>query len=209
MFFFPRKAVVVIALTVITFSVLVLGNSNNYNIFSFLVLQDLDIYAVSQTSSSNNNNNSNNKSLLITHGIASGDVTNQSAVIWSRANKEAQMHVEYDTNFNFSEPKSETALANQTTDYTVYAKLEGLSPDTRYYYRVWFSSIASPSSSVNYFNTNGSMVSDTLVGSFRTAPISSMTLSSYANKPISFIFAADLGGQKYCRQADNGGYSIS
>ena len=195
MFFFPRKAVVVTALTVITFSVLVLGNSNNNNIFSFLVLQDLDIYAVSQTSSSNNNN-SNNKSLLITHGIASGDVTNQSAVIWSRANSETQMHVEYDTNFNFSEPKSETALANQTTDYTAHAKLEGLSPDSRYYYRAWFSSNASPSSSVNYFNTNGSMISDTLVGSFRTAPISSTTLSSSANKPISFIFAADLGGQK-------------
>jgi len=212
MFFFPRKAVVVMALTVITFSVLVLGNSNNnHNIFSFLVLQDLDVYgATTQTSSNNSNANSNdNKSLLITHGIASGDVTNQSAVIWSRANKEAQMHVEYDTNFNFSEPNSETALANQTTDYTAHAKLEGLSPDTRYYYRVWFSSMASPSpSSFNYININGSMVSDTLVGSFRTAPISSTTLSSSAKKPINFIFAADLGGQKYCRQVDNGGYSI-
>jgi alkaline phosphatase D len=144
----------------------------------------------------------NSDSLVISHGIASGDVTNDSAVIWSRSNQEAQMHVEYDTNPNFSQPQSTnaTTLGNQTTDYTSHVKVEGLSPDTLYYYQVWFST--PPLSQVS---KNISLTSDTLTGSFRTSPSASLSSS---NKPISFIFAADLGGQKHCRQVDKGGYYI-
>lgn len=146
------------------------------------------------------NKNSNN-SLFITHGLASGDVTNQSVIIWSRANREAQLHVEYDTDSNFSHPKSTNiALANQTTDYTAHTKLEGLSPDTVYYYRLWFSSDTSSSSD----SKNASVVSDNMTGSFRTA----INPSASSNKDIKFIFAADLGGQMHCRQIDTGGYSI-
>ncbi|HEY9387996.1 MAG TPA: alkaline phosphatase D family protein [Nitrososphaeraceae archaeon] len=53
-------------------------------------------------------------------------------------------------------------------------------------------------------NNNYSLFSDTLAGSFRTAPDPSLS----STKPISFIFAADLGGQKHCRQVDRGGYTI-
>ena len=141
----------------------------------------------------------NSDSLIISHGIASGDITDDSAVAWSRSNREAQMHVEYDTNSNFSQPKptNTTTLNNHTTDYTTHVKLEGLSPDTLYYYRVWFSTPQA--------NKNTSLTSDTLAGSFRTSPDPSFSSN---NKPISFIFAADLGGQKHCRQVDNGGYPI-
>ena len=142
-----------------------------------------------------------NNYLFITHGIASGDVTNQSVIIWSRANREAQLHVEYDTDPNFSHPdSSKTALANQTTDYTAHVKLEGLSPDTLYYYRLWFSSDTSSPQSKNA----SSVVSDNMTGSFRTA----INPSASSNKDIKFIFAADLGGQMHCRQIDKGGYSI-
>jgi phosphodiesterase/alkaline phosphatase D-like protein len=46
-----------------------------------------------------------NKSFEITHGVASGEITNDSAVIWSRSNREAQMHVEYDISSDFLQPK--------------------------------------------------------------------------------------------------------
>jgi alkaline phosphatase D len=149
----------------------------------------------------------------ITHGIASGDVTNQSAIVWSRVNDQpAQMNVEYDTNANFSNPLSKTAQANSTTDFTAQTKLDGLKPDTRYYYRVWFS----PSNIVN--NTNSDTSSDLSatsdiaeqieVGTFRTAPSFNMSSNSSSSNAISFIWAADLGGQNYCRNADEGGYSI-
>jgi alkaline phosphatase D len=149
----------------------------------------------------------------IAHGIASGDVTNQSAIVWSRVNDQpAQMNVEYDTNANFSNPLSKTAQANSTTDFTAQAKLDGLKPDTRYYYRVWFS----PSNIVN--NTNSDTSSDLSatsdiaeqieVGTFRTAPSFNMSSNSSSSNAFSFIWAADLGGQNYCRNADEGGYSI-
>jgi alkaline phosphatase D len=155
----------------------------------------------------------NTTNFEISHGIASGDVTNQSAIVWSRVNDQpAQMNVEYDTNANFSNPLSKAAQANSTTDFTAQAKLDGLKPDTQYYYRVWFSA----SNIVN--NTNSDTSNDLSatsdiaeqfeVGTFRTAPSFNMTINSSSSNAISFIWAADLGGQNYCRNADEGGYSI-
>jgi alkaline phosphatase D len=113
------------------------------------------------------------------------------------------MHVEYDISSDFLQPKSlnSTSLANQTTDYTARAMLEGLKPDTAYYYRVWFSR-----SDLYQDNSNSTLLSDSLSGTFRTAPAPDHY--SPTTKPISFIFAADLGGQRHCRQSDTGGYFI-
>jgi alkaline phosphatase D len=172
----------------VTFSLVILSSNSNIA----LLLWHPTAYAAQQA---------NNNYLFITHGIASGDVTNQSVIIWSRANREAQLHVEYDTDPNFSHPDStKTALANQTTDYTAHAKLEGLSPDTLYYYRLWFSSDTSSPQSKNA----SSVVSDNMTGSFRTA----INPSASGNKDIKFIIAGDLGGQMHCRQINKGGYSI-
>ena len=135
----------------------------------------------------------NNDNLFITHGIASGDVTDHSAMIWSRANRQALMHVEYDTDRNFTSPMWQTAAANQTTDFTGHTKLEGLSPDTTYYYRVWFS--------VPDYKS-GSLVSNAMVGTFHTAPHHSTSTPT-----ISFIIGGDLGSQGFCRHAGSG-YSI-
>src|SRR5918997_3877738 len=141
----------------VTFILVILSSNSNIA----LLLSHPIAYAAQQA---------NNNYLFITHGIASGDVTNQSVIIWSRANREAQLHVEYDTDPNFSHPDStKTALANQTTDYTAHVKLEGLSPDTVYYYRVWFSSDTSSSSSSSFDSRNASVISDNMTGSFRTA----------------------------------------
>ena len=46
----------------------------------------------------------------LTHGIASGDVTSHSVVIWSRANHEVYLHVAYDRNPDFSHPKTAQPL---------------------------------------------------------------------------------------------------
>src|ERR671924_136547 len=152
----------------------------------------------------------NNTNFEITHGIGSGDVTDKSAIIWSRVNNQpAQMNVEYDINANFTNPLRKTAQANSTTDFTAHAKLDGLKPDTQYYYRVWFmgADIDKNSYSSNNDLSSTSNVSEQVeVGTFRTAPSSNMTTNS--SRAISFIWSADLGGQSYCRNADEGGYSI-
>jgi alkaline phosphatase D len=148
-------------------------------------------------------NDNNNTNFEITHGIGSGDVTDNSAIIWSRVNDQpAQMNVEYDTNANFTNPLSKIAQANSTTDFTAHVKLDSLKPDTQYYYRVWFTS----SDSNNNLSTTSNITEQAEVGTFRTAPSFNMTTNS--SSPISFIWSGDLGGQSYCRNANEGGYSI-
>jgi alkaline phosphatase D len=145
----------------------------------------------------------NTTNLEITHGIASGDVTDHSAIIWSRVDDQpAQMNVEYDTDANFTNPVIKTAQADSSTDFTAHAKLDGLRPDTQYYYRVWFTGS-------DISNNNSSTTSDIAemveIGTFRTAPSRNMASNS---SDISFVWSADIGGQNYCRNANDGGYSI-
>ena len=184
---------------IISIALLVIGNA--------MLLPSLYVDASAQQ-----NNNTN---FEITHGIASGDVTDNSAIIWSRVNNQsAQMNVEYDTNVNFTNPLIKTAQANSTTDFTAHAKLDGLKPDTQYYYRVWFTgsgidnstnSSSSSSNTNNDLSATSSIAEQVEVGTFRTAPSSNMTSNTSA---ISFIWSGDLGGQSYCRNADERGYSI-
>jgi phosphodiesterase/alkaline phosphatase D-like protein len=46
-------------------------------------------------------NENSNPNLTVNEGIASGDVTHESAIIWSRVNKPSIMHVEYANNSYF------------------------------------------------------------------------------------------------------------
>ncbi len=145
-----------------------------------------------------------NANLFITHGVASGDVTDHSAIIWSRSNKQAQMHVEYNTNSNFSLPSKSLTITtinvNETTDFTGHVKIDGLRPDTLYYYRVWFTTEQDQDNKNNY-NSKGSIVSDSsssMIGTFRTAPEHS------TSKTVRFIIGGDLGGHRYCRRVDLG-----
>ena len=137
--------------------------------------------------------------IAITHGIASGDVTNHSAIIWSKSNKYSVMNVLYDTNPNLTNPKTSQQLpiVNQSTDFTGHLKLESLKPDSVYYYQVQFSD-----------PKNTSLVSQrSAIGMFHTAPESNNSISN--KSAISFVVAGDLGGQNYCRRAElSGGYPI-
>ncbi|GAB4295241.1 MAG: hypothetical protein Fur0025_32300 [Oscillatoriaceae cyanobacterium] len=69
------------------------------------------------------------------NGVAAGDVTQTSAVLWTRTTVPGSVTFEYSTNPNFS-----SIIANQTvtaTDPTVPVQVEvtGLNPNTQYYYR--------------------------------------------------------------------------
>lgn len=128
--------------------------------------------------------------IAATHGIASGDITDRSAVIWSRASDKARMYVEYGTDSKLKYSKvQKTQTVGEKTDYTATVRLNNLKPDTLYYYRVWFSGER---------DKERSKASKSAVGTFRTAPKES------SSRPVSFVFGGDLGGQKYCRRADQG-----
>ena len=99
-----------------------------------------------------------NPSLTITEGIASGDVTHDSAIIWSRINEPSIMHVEFANNVLFLNSKSETKLVDDTTDFTGKIKLYNLTPATTYFYRVFFSTL------------DNNITSSAIMGRFETAP---------------------------------------
>jgi hypothetical protein len=91
MLFFSKAAITVFMVSIS----IVLFNSNNA---VCLLLHPPTAYGAQQLL--NNNNNNNNK-LFVTHGIASGDITNNSAIIWSRSNSESIMNVQYSNTSDF------------------------------------------------------------------------------------------------------------
>ena len=103
-------------------------------IISILIFltHDNTILANAQTNSKSNvtttisAGNSNPGNIAITHGIASGDVTNHSAIIWSKSNKNSLMDVWYDTNPNITNPKisQQHPIVNQSTDVAGQVKLD-------------------------------------------------------------------------------------
>ena len=122
------------------------------------------------------------------YAIASGDVTNTTAVVWSRFDKPATMHLAIDIDPSYSHAIPErTTTVNGSSDFAGHIKLDGLSPDTKYYYKVWFTSAGIGGSTI---------ASTTSTGTFRTAPNES------ESKPISFVVGGDLAGQQYCSRVD-------
>ncbi len=109
-------------------------------------------------------------------GVASGDVSSNEAIVWTRAADDitpttASVTVQVSTDPGFG---TITATASTTTaagnDYTVKFEVTGLQPQTVYYYR---------------FQT-GSLTS--LTGKFKTAP------QPGANYPLHFAFSGDCDG---------------
>jgi alkaline phosphatase D len=126
--------------------------------------------------------------LRITHGIASGDVTSTSAVIWARANQGARMLVEYSPMTPISLPalRQSGTVVDPASDFTGKVVLEGLKPDTRYVY--WVRFIAP--------GDGREVVSET--AQFKTAPADDMA------RPLTLVWWGDIGGQSYCRDPERG-----
>ena len=70
-----------------------------------------------------------------TDGVASGDVTASSAVLWTRAEGGDRLSVEIATEASFADARTERAATSAARDFTVKQRVDGLSPGTRYYYR--------------------------------------------------------------------------
>ncbi len=127
--------------------------------------------------------------LRITYGVASGDVTDHSAIIWSKINQPSIMHVEYGKDPSFSNSNSSIKWTDNATDFTGNILIDNLTAGTKYFYRVWFST------------TDNHINSTSLKGIFKTA-----LNSTTSGEPISFIVGGDIGGQKFCREVNKGYY---
>ena len=116
--------------------------------------------------------------------IASGDVTTDTAVIWSRGEKASRMLVETDLNPAFANPTRHPEVATDATrDFTAKAQLTGLPAGTRIHYRVRFADEQS--------------TGETSTGSFVTAPMES--------RNIRFLWSGDTAGQGWGIDPARGG----
>jgi alkaline phosphatase D len=117
---------------------------------------------------------------VVTHGVIVGDVTNSSALLWARADQEATLNV----SLSGAHEAIAQSTARAADDYTARVPLLGLSPDTRYTYRAWFSA--------------GGSAGPAVEGTFRTAP------APEAAAPLRLDFGGDINGQNVCRDATEG-----
>ncbi len=124
---------------------------------------------------------------ILTHGVQSGDIAHDGAVLWSRADREARMMVEWSTTESFQNPTQVQALnVGAPTDYTGKLALTGLPSDQDIFYRMQM---------VDLGDLNAT--SKPITGHFRTAP--------QGLRDISFVWSGDTAGQGWGIDIDRGG----
>lgn len=122
----------------------------------------------------------------ITHGVMSGDVAHDGAMIWSRSDREAKMLVEWATSESMSNAQSVQGLAvGEPTYNTGKLALTGLPSDQDIFYRVTMADLS-----------DGTL-SEPRTSRFRTAPT--------RNRDISFVWSGDTAGQGWGIDEDRGG----
>ena len=122
---------------------------------------------------------------VLTHGIQSGDVTADSAIVWARADRPSRIIVK----LSHGGGRIEGPLLTPATDFTGKVPLTGLPAGEEISYRVFLEDAY-----------GRGRRSEPLRGSFRTAP----------DEPedVSFVWSADIAGQGWGINPDLGGYRI-
>ena len=123
----------------------------------------------------------------VTSGIASGDVTCDSAIIWSRADRPSRMFVEVAASESFQNSHQfcgPDALSGD--DFTAKLRLTGLPSGQRIFYRVQFQDL-----------DHARKPSAPVMGQFVTAP------ADYSD--VTFVWSGDTAGQGYGIDAARGG----
>ena len=138
---------------------------------------------------------------FLAQGVAVGDISSQSALLWLRTNGPASVQIEWATVSGWERasklatvvaPVSRTVSITTTSemDYTLTIPLEGLSPATRYRYHVLVGSADQTTRQVP-----ASLVAR---GEFSTLP------DEKTSAAVTFAWSGDLGGQGRCRQGVSG-----
>src|SRR5262245_55000492 len=124
----------------------------------------------------------------ITHGIQSGDVSVDSAVVWARTDRPSRMLVEIATSDSFADVRNGCYVdALPESDFTAKALLEDLPAGQDIFYRIRFQDLSSPM-----------VLGEPMVGRFRTAP--------RARRTVSFVWSGDCAGQGWGIDESRGGF---
>lgn len=124
---------------------------------------------------------------VITHGIQSGDVGADRALLWSRADRPSNAIFEWSTSESFKDARALPKLAAlPDSDFTVKLLATDLPANQDIFYRVKFQDLADPT-----------VESEPLTGRFRTAPTEL--------RDISFTWSGDTCGQGWGIDESRGG----
>ncbi|MEV7414084.1 alkaline phosphatase D family protein [Streptomyces sp. NPDC089919] len=125
-------------------------------------------------------------------GVQSGEVTEDSALVWVRSDRPARMLVETapTESFRYGRRRWHGPLLGPGTDFTGVTALHGLPPGTQIHYRVLLADPDDP-------RRTGLPVS----GTFRTAP-------ARRRAGVRFLWSGDLAGQGWGINPDRGGHTV-
>jgi len=127
---------------------------------------------------------------LITHGVQSGDVSVDSAVVWARGDRPSRALVEWSTTEGFkSSHRAAFVDVLPETDLTANLLLEGLPAGQDIFYRIQLQDHASPTT-----------MGEPVIGRFRTAPAD--------RRSISFAWSGDTAGQGWGIDESRGGMRL-
>lgn len=128
----------------------------------------------------------------VTHGVALGEVTHHSLVVWARGDREARMNVRLEHAGKGALVRA--ALVSADDDFTGSVVVDGLEPATEYSYAVWFSDPPNASDELGASTAPEGAAR----GTVRTAP------DPAQNAVIRFAWGGDLAGQDVCRDRARG-----
>ena len=122
--------------------------------------------------------------------VQSGDVTQNSAILWMRSPEiPGKMTVEWATNDKFTDAKKlDGPVVSRETDFTGSVDATGLPPGAQLYFRA------------NVLDASGKAVAEAGVGKFRTAPAN--------NADVFFAWSGDVAGGGWGINPDWGGLKI-
>ena len=124
-------------------------------------------------------------------GVMSGDVTANSAIVWSRTDRPARMVVEYSTDAAFKNVARRIGpAAIEGSGLTARVDLTGLPAGADLFYRVSFQDLV-----------HDKAFSEPVTGRFRTPAVQ-------GNRPICFVFSGDEAGQGWGINERFGGYRL-
>ncbi len=125
-----------------------------------------------------------------THGLQTGDVVGDRAVVWARADRPARLMVEWSTTETFGDPIAVVGPeALDVDDYTARVTLDGLPPGQQLFWRArWIS--------LDDINA----VSEPMIGRFRTEPP--------GGRDVTFAWSGDTAGQGFGINPDFGGMKL-
>jgi alkaline phosphatase D len=126
---------------------------------------------------------------VLTHGVQSGDVTTDSAVVWTRADRPSRMLVEIARDPDFRHARVlRGPLLTPETGGTGKIRVPGLPAGTGLHYRVTAEDL------------DGRTRSEPLTGRFATVPA--------GRADVRFLWSGDVAGQNWGINPDRGGMTI-